>query len=171
MGYDTIHETAIKDILDMISDAKDSIGTLAPKNSGVAYSGSLTKATKGLIMEFPVLVSKANHIESAGIVAKAYEAKFVTMLQMAFAAFNITNITDGKKYIEHFHTNLDFGKISVDDFIDFMEEQAAINHENGMMTADTYAQFRAVTNDMKSLSYYFDEDINESSLDSFKFCL
>ena len=168
MGYDTIHETSIQDIVNLLANGVNKVaGSDKFTRSGddrIARSGSLTKATKGLIMEFPVLVSKANHIESAGIVAKAYEAKFVTMLQIAFSAFNITATKDGAEFIEKFHTNLDFGKITVDEFIDVMDGIA----ESVIMNADSYAQYKAVSEDMKNLSYYFDEDIKESSLNSYK---
>lgn len=165
MGYDTIHETAIQDIVDTIKYGADAVKQVSgPK--GVAHSGSLTKATKGLIMEFPILVSKANHIESAGIVAKAYEAKFVTLLQLAFSAINVTYSKDANDYIKQFHTNLDT-RMSVDHFIDMMSESANAQFNNGLITTESYNMFKAVTEDMKNLSYYFDEDINESSLNSY----
>ena len=165
MGYDTIHETAIQDIVDTIKYGADAVKQVSgPK--GVAHSGSLTKATKGLIMEFPVLVSKANHIESAGIVAKAYEAKFVTLLQLAFSAINVTYSKDANDYIKQFHTNLD-NKFSVDEFIEIMNDSAITQYNNGVISTESYNMFKSVTEDMKNLSYYFDEDINESSLNSY----
>lgn len=166
MGFDTIHETSIKDITDTIlhgiNTASDAVFKGKNKND-ITKAASLTKATKGLIMQFPVLVSKANHVESAAIVAKAYEAKFVTLLQMAFAACNITS-EGGLEFIRNFHTNLDSDKITVDEFIDIMDSYA----EGANLSADTYAKYRAVTEDMKNLAHYFDDDINESSLNSYK---
>lgn len=163
MGYDTIHETHIADIAAALKD-----GVSVTKDfftpSGAGYSSSLTKATKGLIMEFPVLVSKANHIESAGIVAKAYEAKFVTLLQIAFAASNITNAKEGLEYVKNFHTNLK-GSFTVDEFIDMMD---SFIDENASITSESYAKYRAVTNDMRNLCYCFQEDVNETSLNSYK---
>ena len=165
MGYETIHETVIRDIADFIKDgidvSRDAIGSA----KGAGYASSITNATKGLVMEFPVLVSKANHIESAGIVAKAYEAKFVTLLHMAFVASNITNSKEGLDYIKNFHTNLDSGKLSVDDFIDVMD---SFVESSTTITADSYAKFKAVTADMRNLCYCFGEDINESSLNDYK---
>ena len=163
MRYDTIHETSIADIAANIKDGLNVVKGTLPTKTGVAYSGSLTKATKGLVMEFPVLISKANHIESAGIVAKAYEAKFVTLLQLAFSASNITNAKEGLDFVKNFHTNLD-SKMTVDDFIDIMDHYV----KESSITAESYAQFKAVTEDLKNLSYYFDEDINETSLNSYK---
>lgn len=165
MGFDTIHETVIRDIVDTIKDGIDVTRDMASASKGAGYARSLTQATKGLVMEFPVLVSKANHIESAGIVAKAYEAKFVTLLHMAFVASNITNSKEGLEYIKNFHTNLDSGKISVDKFIDVMD---SFVESSNTITADSYAKYKAVTEDMKNLCYGFGEDINETSLMSYK---
>ena len=162
MRYDTIHETSISDIAAYIKDGLNVVKGAIPTRTGVAYSSSISKATKGLIMEFPVLVSKANHIESAGIVAKAYEAKFVTLLQLAFSASNITNSKEGMDFLKNFHTNLD-SKMSVDDFIDIMDHYV----KESAISADSYAQFKAVTEDMKNLSYYFGEDINETALNQY----
>ena len=165
MGYDTIHETIIKDITDIIRDGIDISRDISNSSKGAGYASSLTKATKGLVMEFPVLISKANHIESAGIVAKAYEAKFVTLLHMAFVASNITNSQEGLEYIKNFHTNLDSGKLSVDDFMGLMDNFV---ESSNTITASDYAKYKAVTEDMKNLCYCFGDDISESSLHSYK---
>lgn len=162
MGYDTIHETSIRDIAEFIKDGKSAIEDTMSRSSDVGHYSSLTKATKGLVMEFPVLVSKANHIESAGIVAKAYEAKFVTLLQMAFSAYSITHAKDALEYIRQFHTNIDTN-ITVDEYIKIMDIK-----ENSDVTVNVYNGIKAVMEDMKNLSYYFEDDINESSLNSYK---
>lgn len=164
MRYETIHETQISDITATIKDGISVTRDFLLTPSGVGYSSSLTKATKSLIMEFPVLVSKANHIESAGIVAKAYEAKFVTLLQLAFAANNITNSKEAITYIRNFHTNLK-DSMTVDEFIDVMD---SFVDESATMTADTYAKYKAVTDDMRRLGRCFDEDIVESALNDYK---
>lgn len=167
MAFDTIHETHISDIVDVIKNGVKTADSFLSRSSGtVATSGSLTKATKGLIMEFPVLVSKANHIESAGIVAKAYEAKFVTLLQLAFSAMNFSTSKDALQYLKNFHTNLDYDKLSVDDFMNIMDN--FVQHNSANMTADSYAKYKAVTEDMRNLCYTFEDDINESSLNSYK---
>ena len=168
MAFDTIHETFVTDILDIIKGVgfatADALSKKGTRN--VALTSSLTKATKGLIMEFPVLVSKSNHIESAGIVSKAYEAKFVTLLQLAFSAANLSSSKDAFDYIKNFHTNLDYDKIDVDDFIDIMDN--IVQHNSTNMSVGDYEKYRAVTEDMRNLSYYFGDDINESSLNSYK---
>lgn len=163
MGYDTIHETGVSDVAAILRDGVQSAKDGFESKMNPHQYGSLAKMTKGLVMEFPVLVSKANHIESAALVAKAYEAKFVTMLQLAFTASNITNSKDGFDYIKNFHTNLG-DKMSVDDLIGALD---GFVKESGM-SADAYANYRAVVEDMRNLSFYFDEDISESSLDSYK---
>lgn len=169
MAFDTIHETMTKDIMDVIKGViyvADDFFSSKDGSKNVALTSSITKATKGLIMEFPVLVSKANHIESAGIVAKAYEAKFVTLLRMAFSAANLTNSKDAFDYLKNFHTNLDYDKITVDDFIGMMDN--IVQHSSADISANSYAKYKAVTEDMRNLCYCFGDDINESSLNDYK---
>lgn len=168
MAFDTIHETVINDVVDIIKGVGFATADVFSKKGtkNVAMTSSLTKATKGLIMEFPVLVSKSNHIESAGIVSKAYEAKFVTLLQLAFSAANITSSKDAFDYIKNFHTNLDYDKIDVDDFIDIMDN--IVQHNSSNMSVDDYTKYRAVTEDMRNLCYCFGDDIKESSLNAYK---
>lgn len=169
MAFDTIHETMTKDIMDVIKGViyvADDFFSSKDGSKNVALTSSITKATKGLIMEFPVLVSKANHIESAGIVAKAYEAKFVTLLRMAFSAANLTNSKDAFDYLKNFHTNLDYDKVTVDDFIGMMDN--IVQHSSADISANSYAKYKAVTEDMRNLCYCFGDDINESSLNDYK---
>ena len=165
MGFDTIHETSVADFMDIIKTGIRAVDGIGSGGRSVSKLSSISKASKGLILEFPVLVSKANNIESAGIVAKAYEAKFVTMLQIVFSACNITHAKDGFDYLKNFHTNLDFDKITVDKFLDVMD---GIVKESSTMSADSYAKYKAVTEDMRNLCFYFDDDIKESSLNNYK---
>lgn len=169
MGYNTIHETEISDIVSVIKGGIEHAKEKSSKISNLRYSSSIAKQAKGLIMEFPVLVSKANHIESAGIIAKAYEAKFVTMLQLVFSSAQLTNSSEAKngmEFLQRFHNNLDQKTFSVDDLINTMDNY--VQHNSAVMSADSYAQCKAVMEDMKNLSYYFIDDISESSLDSYK---
>ena len=84
MGFETVHETVVSDVLDIIKDGIHTASDLMNKPGDVGRARSLTKYTKGLILVFPVAASKSNHIESVGIVAKAIEQKAVTLLQLAF---------------------------------------------------------------------------------------
>lgn len=158
MGFETVHETVVSDVLDIIKDGIHTASDLMNKPGDVGRARSLTKYTKGLILVFPVAASKSNHIESVGIVAKAIEQKAVTLLQLAFSAANITTVKSGIDYLQQFHTNLDFDKMSLDSFIDLMDGMV----DESTISADAYSQYRTVTEDLRNISYTLNNEINES---------
>ena len=92
------------------------------------------------------------------MVAKAIERKNVTMLQMAFSAYNITNATDAVAHISKFHQNLNLSKMDLDKFMDAME----------MLGESSYIypeEMRAIAEDCKrNLNYVLNNSINETSL-------
>ena len=165
MNYNTIHETVIKDIMDIISDGIDAKDSISGKATSISKSSSLSKATSGLTLVFPVLGSKNNSYETNAMIVKAVERQCVSLLQIAFSAFNITNTQDATQYIKQFHTNLGSGKMTLDAFIDIMDEYV---QENGLLPKENAGMYKAVLEDLKNLSYYFGEDISESSLNNYR---
>lgn len=162
MEYNTIHETVIVDILNTLKEGirkKDNI--LRPR-SNVATSSSLTKATSALTLVFPVLCSDTLSVDIATMIAKAIERKNITLLQMAFSAYNITNSSDAIGYLEKFHTNLNLDKLNLDKFMDIMNNLEGMRENFIMISKQDIA---TITEDCKrNISYTFDENINDSSL-------
>lgn len=155
--------SVVKTITDVISDGinkADSIRT----SPGIARSSSLTKATSGLNIVFPCLVTKTSKIDTAMMISRAVERKAVSLLQIAFSAFDITYAKDATDFIKNFHTNLK-GKISLDDFIDTMDTYA---HENGLIPEERADMFKAVLEDLRSITTYYPDDASERSLNRFK---
>ena len=110
MKYDTLHESVVKDILDFIDGSDiDELTDRITGNSGahsISKASSLTKATSGLNLVFPVACTRTIPLETATMISKAVEKKAVSLLQIAFSAFNITNAKDATEFIKNFHTNL-----------------------------------------------------------------
>lgn len=155
--------SVVKTVTDVISDGinkADSIRT----SPGIARSSSLTKATSGLNIVFPCLVTKTSKIDTAMMISRAVERKAVSLLQIAFSAFDITYAKDATDFIKNFHTNLK-GKISLDDFIDAMDTYA---HENGLIPEERADMFKAVLEDLRSITTYYPDDASERSLNRFK---
>ena len=167
MKYDTLHESVVKDILDFIDGSDiDELTDRVTGNSGahsISRAGSLTKATSGLNLVFPVACTRTIPLETATMISKAVEKKAVSLLQIAFSAFNITNAKDATEFIKNFHTNLK-GKISVDDFIDAMDSYA---NESGLIPKENVSMYRAVLEDLKNINYTFKDDISESSINDY----
>ncbi|WP_301214727.1 hypothetical protein [uncultured Clostridium sp.] len=162
-----IHETIVKDIVDMIKDFKDSdeIKTVINKKNGTSIK-SITSKSEGLTMVFPVICSKNMSYESAAMISKAIERKAVAMLHMLFTAAQITDAKDGADYISRFHTNLNPGKMTVDDFMDALD---GFVEENGLLEAETseYYYYKTIQEDMKAMNVYFENTVNETSLNDY----
>ena len=161
MKFDSIHETVVKDVFDILkTGVKDLKNGLKPRSTDVRMSGSLARATSGLTLAFPVACTGSTNIENAMMIAKAIERKNVSLLQMAFSAYNITNATDVITHLSKFHSNMD-KKIDLDSFIDAMEslEEVGIVPENVK---------RAIIEDCKrNLNFAATSSVNETSLMDF----
>lgn len=162
-----IHETIIKDIVDVAKDFKDSDEIQAVRNrkNGASFK-SITSKSEALTMVFPVICSKNMSYETAAMISKAIERKAVAMLHMLFTAAQITDAKDGADYISRFHTNLNPGKMTVDDFMEaldgFVEENALIESSNQREA------YEAIKEDMKAMNVYFEKDVENVSLNDYK---
>ena len=101
------------------------------------------------------------------MVVKAQERKAVNMLQLLFAASNITDAEDGLEYIKNFHTNMKIDdSMSVDSLIDALDTFVI---KNESMTYEAKEKYRQISEDVKlNLNYFLPEPVSESSLNVFK---
>lgn len=159
MGFNAIHETVVSDIFETIKDGVRIAGDVVnPKSVRVRNARSLARATSGLTLAFPVICSNTLPIETASMIAKAIERKNVSMLQMAFSAYNITNAKDAVEHLSKFHQNLNLSKMDLDRFMDAME----------MLGESSYVypeDVRAVAEDCKrNLNFVLSNSISDTSL-------
>lgn len=122
-----IHETAIKDVADLIgailSKDKKYLDNFKSKNK--RYSSSISSSTKDLVMTFPVLCSNTINVKTAMMISKAHERKCVAMLQMLFSSIWVSDAQDAKEFINTFHSNISMADVdtglgqisSIDDFV------------------------------------------------------
>lgn len=165
MRSDNIYEASsvVKDVTDIIKDGLNKADSVVGSTS-ISRASSLSKATSGLNIIFPCLVSNTINPETAMMVSRAVERKAVSLLQIAFSAFDITNSKDPVEYLRNFHTNLK-GKISLDDFIDAIDTYAT---ENNFIPKENLNMYKAVLEDLRSISVYYPDDVSESSLMKYK---
>lgn len=162
-----IHETIIKDIVDVAKDFKDSDEIQAVRNrkNGTSFR-SITSKSEALTMVFPVICSKNMSYETAAMISKAIERKAVAMLHMLFTAAQITDAKDGADYISRFHTNLNPGRMTVDDF---MEALDGFVEENALIESSSQREaYEAIKEDMKAMNVYFEKDVENVSLNDYK---
>ena len=159
MGYNAIHETVVSDIFETLKDGIRIAGDVVnPKSVRVRNSRSLARATSGLTLAFPVICTNTLPIETASMVAKAIERRNVSMLQMAFSAYNITNAKDAVEHIAKFHQNLNLSKMDLDKFMDAME---MLDESSYIYPEDK----RAIIEDCKrNLNFVLSNSVSEHSL-------
>lgn len=168
MGFNSIHETVIEDILNTVKDGVKYVdGKLKPKSPEIRTASSLSRATSGLTLTFPVIVEDSLDLETSVMISKAIERKNIALLQMAFSAYNITNATDAISHLSKFHTNINADKLTVDKFVDVMDNmhESADLYESAIIPEST---IRAIVEDNKrNCNFVLDDSINESSLSEF----
>lgn len=182
MNPKAIHESILNDIIDGIRDfpknLKKSIDSgdqkklARTRDNKVASATSIARASAGLIFTYPVLCSSSLGIKSCTMVSKALERRNVTMLQILLAANQRTNqnIMD---YLKDFHTNLDFDKMSLDDFVDVITESGAyakmINKPEYLLEMMPLREKNVALEDFReNTNYFFEEDVNENYIGRFK---
>ena len=164
MRCDIIHETVIRDIVDMATDiAKaDSFGGFL--NRGKSFK-SVTAASSNLILVFPVPASTDIPIEYTSMVCKAIERQATGMMQMLFSALQVSDTGNAVEYLQQFHTNLDMkDTLDVDEFISIMDRNIEREHVNIVNTV----QYEQAKQDLRNLCYVLPDSLSESSISRFK---
>ena len=164
-----IHETILKDIVDLIGDTKDFL------NDGEKMLGknknefkSLTRNANKLILVFPVLCTKGISIETASMLTKAIEKYCVNLLQMLFASIQMSDTASLNDYISRFHSNISVGdKITVDDFVAFTDHLESAIEAGDIKVTDrvVYEQFQK---GMKEFNDVIKTTVNEYALSNYK---
>lgn len=140
-----------------------------------AVDTNIAKAASGLTAVFPVLVTEATELDHAIMVSKAVERKAVALLQMLFAANQITTTSSAQQYLARFHKNMsgaiDLSGMDVDDVIEYtnkLSEEMYPDDEKKRTALNEMT--KAVIEDCKRTvkSKQVDFSINESSIGDYK---
>src|SRR5574344_799732 len=104
-----INPSVLSTALGMIND----IGQELPKkdpNAGTVHNGldrsSIMKASKDLIMSFPVICSDTITPQTAIMITKAVERNCVTTLQLLFSSAYLSG-SNGREILKQWHNNMD----------------------------------------------------------------
>ena len=116
-----LHETFVRDILDVIDNVKnhDEIEWIKNRNN----VGSIARRASNLVLVFPVICSSSINIQTASIISKAIERKCVSLLQILFSSMQLTSVDNMYDYLKQFHANLNLKNttLTLDDFMDVMD--------------------------------------------------
>lgn len=158
-----LHETIVRDVIDIMDDVKnfDQIEWLKNRNN----VGSIAKRASNLTLVFPVICSTSINIQTASIISKAIERKCVSLLQILFSSIQLTDAEDLYSYIRQFHTNIDLRSgLNLDDFISIMDKMV---DENTITISDCDA-YEAVKEDMRNINFYLSKELNPISINDYR---
>lgn len=168
--YDQIHETVLKDVIDLYNDisalSDTDLGEMLRKHKNSAGIKSIARASNDLICVFPVLSSRNISIDVQAMISKAIEKNCVAMLQMLFSANQLTDATQAKDYIALFHSNINKSAkaLDLDDVIQ-LADMIGINDAAIQVGGKVdYAVVEQVRKDMKNLNFYMESNINSKSI-------
>lgn len=157
-----IQESIVSDIVDALTYGKEIkdfvVGDGKMKNGRV---GSIAKRTSNLVLVFPVLASSSLSGDTAILITKAIERKCVALVQMLFAATNITSANNLFDYVDQVHSNLG-KKMDIDSFIGFLDSIS-----DGKIQIINKEQYNAIRESMKGMYFYLDDTFNECSLNDY----
>ena len=168
----TIHETVIKDIIDLYDTVKNDANVNLKDRNKLSSMRSIASASSGLTLTFPMLGSRANSIDALSIAAKAQERKCTTMLQMLFSAIQVSDAGDAFKYLSQFHTNLSTRFFTVDDAIDMMsrlEESTTMSSVKSVRETSILKEMeRTVQKDnLENTGYVLPSDTSEHGINEY----
>ena len=163
-NHTIIHETIVRDIVDLINTARNT--DFIDLKNDVSVK-SISHASDAMTLVVPIPTSTAVSVSSASMVAKSIERKYATMLQMVFSAININNSDNGIDYLRRFHTNLKMDdKLSLDSYMDFM---ASLPLDESVNPIEYRNELRSVMEDLKyHTSYLVKEAFNPVSLSDYR---
>lgn len=134
-----VHETIIKDIVDLVGEIKDIKGLdeLLRRNKRGSMR-SIAQGTSNLTLTFPMCVSDSLSIESSGMVSKAMERKQAQMIQLLLGAYQSKYLEKGKEFnpiefLQQFHKNMNVDtSVTVDDALNVVDKVIKLAENAGM---------------------------------------
>ena len=169
-GREYFHESVVKDIVDILTDLKDFDEVQFINNANAKRSfKSITSATKDLILTFPVMVSTDIDPDNAIMIAKAQEKKMASLLHILFTAISVGSNEDVYDYVRKFHANVGSMNNTLDGYADAFDKLATTFGESYDATLKIdHEVLDTVLEELKESNYTLPDNVNESSLESYK---
>ena len=169
-GREYFHESVVKDIVDILTDLKDFDEVQFINNANARRSfKSITSATKDLILTFPVMVSTDIEPDNAIMIAKAQEKKMASLLHILFTAIIVGSNEDVYDYVRKFHANVGSMNGTLDSYADAFDKLATTFGESYDATLKIdHDVLDTVLEELKESNYTLPDNVNESSLESYK---
>ena len=165
MSY--LHEaggSVILDIIKQVKDFSDDVGFPANKrNVSGLNSSSIMRATKDLVMSFPVLCDNTISPSAAVMTTKAIERMCVAQLQLLFSSAYMSG-EDGREVLRKWHNNMN-QNFGMDEFLAMSDSITGVDGKGGMFEG----ALARVAEDMKAeflsgIKFYPESSFSESAI-------
>ena len=123
----------VKSVNTLNKNTNDSYNRKRNTMNNTLNKSSIMKASKDLVMSFPVICSTSLSADTAVMIQRAIERNCVTTLQMIFSSASLQG-NSGIEVIRQWHNNIS-GEIDMDDYFDYIE---SLGDEIGNMTYGRY---------------------------------
>ena len=130
-------DTSFSDLMNLANKFSSEINS--KKSTNYLNKSSIAKASKELIMSFPVLCSDTVDSSTAAMICKAVERNSITMLQLLLASANLQGV-NGVDVIKKFHTNID-NTMNMDDYLDYVGGTSDFAKSQGWIK-EGYAEYQ-----------------------------
>ena len=105
----------LTDLVKIVRDVADNNSRVKPSRPSGLYGSSILKASKDLIMSFPVMCDNTISPSTAMMINKAIERMCVAQLQLLFSASYMSG-EDGREVLSQWHHNMN-QSINIDDVL------------------------------------------------------
>ena len=109
--------SGFKAIIDAINIFKDKSKT---SDFAELRRSSISRASRDLVMSFPVICSDAVEPSTASLIVKALEKKDVSMLTLLFTSYHLKG-NNGLQIMRNFHNNMNTNMIDVGEYMDYVD--------------------------------------------------
>lgn len=134
------------------------------KDQGALQRSSIMRASKDLVMSFPVLCSNTINPTTAAMITKAVERNAVTTLQLLFSSAYLKGY-NGQDVIKKWHNNMD-SDMSMDEYLDIIDSFSSALDESALGETSRYVD-EMIAECVANVERYPESSFAENSINTF----
>lgn len=163
--------STLSDLIKAAGDISDTVSSASKSNSRPSglYGSSILKASRDLIMSFPVMCDNTLSPSTAMMINKAIERMCVAQIQLLFSASYLSG-EDGREVLQQWHHNMN-QKVNIDDVLQMSDAITGNPSKPGLFESNK-AILNKVAADMKTqflseIKFYPSSSFSKTSVSEF----
>lgn len=135
------------------------------KDTGSLQRSSIMRASKDLVMSFPVLCSNTLTPSTASMISKAVERNCVTTLQLLFSSAYLQGYS-GQEVLKKWHNNID-NDMSMDEYMDLIDSVSQTFESGSLLAEAANYETEMIDSCVRNTKRYPLSSFSENSICSF----